>query len=280
MRDPTVCFRTSSLAVAAIETTVLIFWLATMSARAQTREDPNGLLQKIRKKVAVHLESLPNYTCHEAVERLQRRAGTGFEHVDKVELEVAFVGKRELYARPGAPRFEEEEIHKIVPTGTIGNGSFGLHVETLFSGNSIAFQSRGTSKKEGHNCFRYDFTVSQETSHFLVRNGTTQAIVGYKGSFWVDATTLDLVRVDLRVDQIPAHMGFSLIQQSMKYTTMRIRDSEFLLPRDSQLVVYDQSGNYSLNIIRLERCREFTGDSVITFASPPDATSTDRKTPE
>jgi hypothetical protein len=58
---------------------------------------------------------------------------------------------------------------------------------------------------------------------------------------------------------------------------MRIRDSDFLLPRNSQLVVFDRSGNYSLNMNRLERCREFTGESVVTYGVPVDGASAGRE---
>jgi hypothetical protein len=257
----------------------ILFSLSSVAAKVLLAADePEGLLQRIRSRMATHLSQLPNYTCHQVTDRLTRRASAGsLERVDRVELEVAFVGSRELFSKPGETRFEEQEIHNLVPVGTIGNGAFGAHVATIFSGDAATFTFIGPSKKDGHKTLRYDFTVPQDKSHFLVRHAAAQGIVGYKGSFWVDFETLDLVRVELKVDHIPSYIGISSIEESMRYTAMRIRDSEFLLPQHSQLVVFDQSSNYSLNMIRLERCREFTGESVVTYGGPVDGTSADRQ---
>ena len=54
---------------------------------------------------------------------------------------------------------------------------------------------------------------------------------------------------------------------------MRIGHAEFLLPRQAELEASDSLGNYSLNAQNLERCREFTGQSTVTFNGPSDHVS-------
>ena len=231
--------------------------------------------------MTAHLSQLPNYTCHQVVDRLIRNSSSrGFEHLDRLELEVAIVGNKELFSRAGEARFEEEQIHKIVPAGTIGNGAFGSHIETVLSGDAAELKYIGPSKTDGHKTYRYDFSVTQEKSHFLVRHGSAEGIVAYKGSFWADAETLDLVRVELKANRIPAFIGVSMVQQSMHYKIMRIGKSDFLLPRKSQLSTSDQSGNYSLNIVSLEHCREFSGETVVTYGGVAEGASADREAPQ
>jgi hypothetical protein len=122
-----------------------MFLLVTVEAQCQTIQDPEILLQRIRDRMTAHLSQLPNYTCHEAVDRLMRRANSGtFERLDRLELEVALVGNKELFARAGEGHFEEQEIHKMVPGGTIGNGAFGSYVETVLSGDGTALQNGRT----------------------------------------------------------------------------------------------------------------------------------------
>jgi len=258
-----------------------MFLLVTVEAQCQTIQNPEILLQRIRDRMASHLSQLPNYTCHLVVERLMRRASSvSFERLDRLDLEVALVGNRELFSRAGEARFQEQEIHNIVPAGTIGNGAFGSYVETVLSGGGAAIRYIGQSKTDGHKTFRYDFDVPQAKSNFLVRHGTAQGIVGYKGSFWADADTLDLVRVELKADRIPANIGVSVVEESMHYKIIRIGKSDFLLPRKSQLSSSDQSGNYSLNMIILEHCREFSGESVVTFGGLAQGASADREAPQ
>lgn len=247
-----------------------LFFLCTRGFAGSPTAEPEGLLDRIRAKVMAHLSQLPNYTCHEVVQRLLRRAGYGsMERQDTVELEVAFVGRKELFARPGESSFEEESISKLVPAGTIGNGVFGSHAEAIFSGDAAEFKYIGPSKKDGHKTIRFDFTVSQEKSHFLVKHDSKQGITAYKGSFWVDADTLDPVRMELKADHIPSYIGIGSIQEIMRYTLVKIRNSEFLLPQTAELAASDESGNYTVNMISLEKCQEFSGQSVITFEAPP-----------
>ena len=254
---------------------------AAFGAELKPAEDPETLLRRIRSKMVEYLSQLPNYTCHEVINRLIRRANSSsFDHRDQVELEVAFMGNREFFAQPGATRFEEQPIQKMVPGGTISTGAFGSSANALFSREGATFKYAGSFKKEGHATFRYDFQMPEEKSGFLVSHDSAQGIVAYKGSFWVDAGTLDLVRLELKADHIPAYIGVRLVEESMTYKVVRIRDSDFLLPRDSQVSATDSSGNYSLNVTNLERCQEFTGQSVVTYGTPADGASAERQAPE
>jgi hypothetical protein len=44
------------------------------------------------------------------------------------------------------------------------------------------------------------------------------------------------------------------------------------MPRKSELAATDDVGNYSLNLISLDQCREFTGQSTITYGAPAPGT--------
>jgi hypothetical protein len=253
---------------------VLVFSCNLVGAELQPAEDPDALLGRIRARMAEHLAQLPNYTCHEVIDRFIRPVSSGsLNRQDTVELEVAFVGHRELFARSEAAKFEDQSISKLVTTGTIGNGVFGIHAEAVFTGDAASYKYVGSSKKDGHKTFRYDFNVPQEKSRFLVRHNSAEGIVGYKGSFWVDAETLDLVVLELKADHMPSYLGLSRIEEVMHYKQMRIRDTDFLLPSKSEHVAIEQFGFYYLNTIALERCREFAGESVVTFGAPADSPS-------
>ncbi len=237
-------------------------------------------MQRIRSKVAEHLSQLPNYTCHEVVNRLLRPLNNTSGQMDRVELEVAFVGRRELFSRAGESQFQDQPINKIVSTGTIGSGSFGSLADSIFVEDSASFRYVEHSKKDGHNAVHYDFEVPPEKSHFLLTHAGAQGIVGYKGSFWADIDTLDLVQMEIKTNRIPSNLGIRFVEEKMRYTLVRIRDSEFLLPRHTELAASDSGGNYSLNATSLEQCREFSGQSVVTFQTPADGSSADRQAPD
>src|SRR5215471_3159348 len=146
--------------------TYIATWTAEMAAllisgivlAAQTVEDPEALFQRIKARTAEHLAQLPNYTCHETIDRMLRFRTT-FQHVDTVELEVAFVGQHELYAPPGENTFEESSIEKLVHGGTIGNGAMGSPIDLIFSRNTAEFKYAGTCKKDGRKTHRFNLRV-------------------------------------------------------------------------------------------------------------------------
>ena len=101
----------SKFAMLTIELVVVFDSTAAFPAELPNAEDPEVLLQRIRTRMSEHLAQLPNYTCHQVVDRLIRRANSGsLDRVDTVEFEVAFVGRKELFSKTGGSRFEEESM--------------------------------------------------------------------------------------------------------------------------------------------------------------------------
>ena len=245
--------------------------LASSAAADKSTEDPELLLRRIRSRIAAHLSQLPNYACREAVDRTLRRGNT-WNHLDTVQFEVALVGREELFSRPGEERFGARSIGELAP-GTITDSVLGSQLDMLFASDTAEFRYAGTSKKDGHQTFRYDLRVPQDKSGFVVKHDSTQAIVPFEASVWVDVETLDLVRADLKVNRIPSYVGVRSIEKSMHYRLIHIADADFLLPGKTELSATDELGNYSLTVIRLDQCREFTGESTIKYGAPTQGTT-------
>jgi hypothetical protein len=249
---------------------------APRAAQAQPEDDPDVLFQRIKARTAEHLARLPNYTCHETMDRMIR-VGSTWQHRDTVELEVAFAGHQELFAGPGSERFGEQPIDRFVSGGTFGNSPLGSHIESVFSGNIGEFKYAGTCKKEGHKTVRYNFRVPIEQSQFHINRGGASGTAGYEGALWVDAETLDLVRVDFKVNQIPSYIGVRLIEESLHYKKLAIGNSEFILPDRSELHALDEVDNDTLNMIKLDHCREYSAESVVKYG-PSEGTAARERT--
>jgi hypothetical protein len=251
--------------------TAFILSGAGLAITAQ-KDDSGDLFRRVKENMAKHLAQLPNYACHETIERVLR-VGSDFRHLDTIELEVAFVDKQELFSRPGEVRFGDQPIEKLVSGGTIGNNAMGSHIDVIFSQDVAEFKYSGECKKEGHKALRFDLQVPIEKSSFRVRRNGRTAVAGYKGSVWVDAETLNLVRVDFKVDRIPSNLGVRLIEESLHYKNLTVGNSEFDLPDHSELSATDDTGANTLNMIKLTGCREFAADSVVKYGAPSQGTA-------
>lgn len=250
----------------------LLFSAFCAAAEELTHEEL--LLARARVVAAANLTKLPNYTCVETIERTTRRApGRRFELIDMVRVEVALVDGKELFSWPGAKQFADTDITDMVTGGAIGSGAFAQFARSVFLTRDPAFTHAGETKVDGRDALRWDFRVPQFRSGYRLRVQRDSAIVGYHGSFWVSPVTLDLIRLQVFADDIPPRLKIRSADSSTDYAKVRIGERDFLLPQRSELNLADSDGSESRNRTRFTGCRQYTGESKLSFADPADETA-------
>jgi hypothetical protein len=250
---------------------LLVPALALSSLFAQ--QDGDALLAGIRRKMRENLSRLPDYTCRLTIER-----STGAERskhlrpIDTVHIEVGYVEGKELYAWPGQ-KFASKGLEDMMPPGgLVGTGDFALHVKSIFLADSATFTYAGRVVRNGRDVIQFDYVVPRRKSRYLLRTGQErEVIVGYHGSLWADADTLLLSGLEIHLDDVPAALHVRRAGSSLHYALARIGGADFLLPQSSELFIVDTGGNESRNRTRFEQCRQYMGESVVSFAEPAPA---------
>lgn len=253
--------------------------LAVAGALGQTPSE-TGLSPEVLllARIKVHMEKSllrqPNYTCLERIERYQRRHPSKRTRlVDTLSLEVALVDGKEMYSWPGEDEFDTTDLRDIIPTGAVGTGTFASHARSVFLSISPTYEYRGQEELDGRLCERYDYDVPLNLSGYRLKLGEAEAIVAYYGSFWVDAQTLDLVRLDVFADEIPPHIRLLEATSSIEYERMAIGSSDFLLPSRAVTTLVHLDGDESRNEMTFTSCQQFAGESFLSFGDPPPAPS-------
>jgi hypothetical protein len=232
------------------------------------------LLARIRVHAIGNLERQPNYTCTETVERSHRLNATHkFQWLDTVRLEVALVDGKEMFGWPGARKFEDMDLRNFVSQGAIGNGNFAIHARAIFRGQGVKFEDRGDGSTGKQSWVRFTFQVPLARSGYSLRMGEHKAIVGYHGSFEADPQSLDLERIEVIADDIPLELHLARAEDRVEYARTQIGSSEFLLPSASELTMVDLDGSENRNQVRFESCRQFAGESVLSFDDPDSSSS-------
>ena len=251
--------------------------LVLVAAAAAAQYNPSAALDRevirlarIRVAAAENLQRMPNYTCVQTIER-SRRIGPKrrFELLDTIRLEVALVDGKELFSWPGAGKFEDRRIGDLVGGGTIGNGNFALHARSVFLSNVARFDFDSEVEQDGRRLIRYRYQVPRISSGYQVRIGELEEVVGYRGSFDVDATTMDLMRLEVIADEIPPRLPIQSASDVMLYARQRIGGGDFLLPQSSELTMVAINGLESRNRVHFASCRQYSGESVLSFADAP-----------
>ncbi len=240
--------------------------LAAPEINAQDIPAETIQLGRIRDHMIDQLRRQPNYTCVETVERSSRQgARKSFQIKDTLRLEVGLVDGKEMFAWPGAKKFEATDLRDMVKEGAIGNGNFATFARAIFGARSATFEYRGL---EG-GLARYDYHVSLLESGYTIRIGDRHAVVAYHGAVLADPNMLDVHRINVVAENIPVDLGLAATDTRMDYARVKIGETDFLLPAESELSMTGLDGQEHRNHVRLASCREFTGESVLTFADAP-----------
>jgi hypothetical protein len=217
------------------------------------------------------LEQVPNYTCLETVERLQRlRREAKFKPLDTVRLEVAQVDGKEMFAWPGK-EFDQANPSAFTNGGVMANGLFSLHARALFISNEAMFRYAGEEEVDGRKLVRYDYNVPLMRSGYKIMVPPQSATVGYHGSFWADAQTLDVDRFRVVAENIPPVLGLLDAGVDIEFQDAIIGSTDALLPKRADLTLTGFDGGQRRNVITFSRCRQYGSDSVVSFGAPDGA---------
>jgi hypothetical protein len=223
------------------------------------------LIARIRAQVRQAVESLPDCTCLETIDRLRKSSGPGaFRPVDTQRVEILFAGDRELFATPGDNVWETSLV-RFVSGGMVGNGVFALHLKSIFLNNQAVITWHG----EEQNTARYDFTMPLSRSGYVISRGEIAETVAEKGSFWADPQTHDILRLEIFADDLPPNLRYSAVATTIAYGRVPIGERQVLLPSVSDMRTIDIDGEQNLNHITFTNCRAYRTESTLSFDAPP-----------
>ncbi len=242
-------------------------------------DEPAGVLERFLAKTSAELERLPDHVCTQQIERFTRGMNEGpWKHEDVLTYSVGIAAGQEVYARP-AGRAAADPAR----TGVFSTGQFGLMAKHVFAWNAAKIGYRGESERAGRKAYEYEYDVPKEKSTYTLRLGSVGAVVGFQGSFHVDAETLDLLELEVQAYDIPEKVGLARADTKVIYKRLDVRGLDALLPSTATLMVATTDGLERLNRARFGQCKRFETESTMveeeTPATPAAATSTHVRLP-
>ena len=247
---------------------VLLFALAAAAQDSASVAWENTVrLSQVENKVAAALANQPDYVCLATFDRYNRPGMNANERkLDTIRVEVAYVGGKELYSWPGENQFSEKPLSSMISNGMVGDGAFAVHAHNLFVSGGGVIRYVG---QEG-SLFRWDYTISQFQNSWFVSHSGQQQKVGSAGSFWADAKTLDLVRLDNNATDLASTFPLLSVSSRVDYSRVQIGTQDVLMPVRSEMkTVTAAEGAEARNVITYAGCRQYSGQSTITFGDPP-----------
>jgi hypothetical protein len=226
---------------------------------------PEELLERFLAKIRPDLDRLPNYVCRQTVERFGRiSAERPWERIDRLKLEVALVGDKELYGIAGGP-LQDRPLAELVPRGAIATGKLGLLARHVFLGSRARFAYRYQTEQDGRRVHEFDYEVPAEQSAYQLRTSRGEAAVAFQGSFRFDEETSQLLRLEVIAYDIPEKLGVAEANIDLEYGLVRVGGTETALPVSATLTVVALDGTEDRNHMRLEGCQQYHTLAEVRF---------------
>jgi hypothetical protein len=259
--------------------------VSSLTAQTYSQQDAKMLLLEVRKKQMLTLDRLPRYMCTETVDRsmfepqvkVARRSCDDLTSLrkrkdwiirqyesDRLRLDVAISGNTEMYTWAGQDRFQNQRLSKLVLGGVTATGEFKAFLDSIFGTSEAHFAYTGDLSVGGRSLVEFSFSVPLEQSSYRISKQLQSAVVAYDGTFLVDPKTFDLVRLTVHAFQLPEELGCD-ITTTLDYRSLRLNNSEFLLPSAVHLHVVEADGAEAENRTVFTGCHEFLGESTLRF---------------
>jgi hypothetical protein len=240
-------------------------------AWAQTNEPvlaDRALLEAIKQREIEEIANVPNYVCVDSVSRsLWIPAEGRFRHLDRVHVDLAHVEGADRFAWLGASTFQSRSPTQLVGYGVSFGGDFADTRRLVFGNNSAKILYSGRETVGGRQAMRFEYDIPHGA--LGISKGKAQSYASARGSFWVDAETLDLLRMDMEAYAIPEPLRIRAISDSTTYWRVVIGKRIALLARGSDFRLTEADGIGRRNTSVFSNCREYAAESKLTFESKP-----------
>lgn len=231
--------------------------------KAQTNLPNEALsLSRIRQQMRKNLSQLPDYTCTESIFRQERSgASAPFRLIDSLRVEVLHSDEKELFAWPGSKKFDER-LMAVVGSGLTSSGEFAIHARNIFIGDAQTTYA-GEEALRGRQTLKFDYQIPAFSSAMTVTLAGQSGRVSTRGSFWADADTLDLLRLDVHADDIPPNLPVAAVVSTVDYGRVHIGQVDSLLPQSGQTELTYLSKSANRNLVQFSQCRAFRVESAL-----------------
>lgn len=242
----------------------------SVASAAQSALPPDVLnLSKIRRQAAAAVTRAPNYACLETVERYARdNPKAKWRQLDTLLLEVGMIGGKEIYTWPGEESFDDKTPGEAVTSGTVSTGEFAQLLRAVFVGGTSVIKWRGEEEVNGRRALRYDYTLPLYGYRSRVTLSTSAGDVSLKGSFWADAETFEMLRLESESDGIPPTLPLASMKSRIDYGRMTVHGKTIWFPQSAEMSLTELAGQETRNRIEFSHCREYTGSSKLSFDEP------------
>ena len=240
---------------------------------APDRLEQKRVLAQVTANALSYIESLPNFICTQVTRRHVDPTMTESWRSDGVVQEhLSYVDHHEDYKVTMVDNKPVTGLDHDKVGGNRSSGEFGSMLEDIFDPASNAqFAWERWATLRGRRMHVFSFRIAQPYSKYSIRDDTSGQSVtpGYHGLIYADRDTLQVMRITMECDNIPAGFPVQEASEVLDYALATISGEKYLLPLKADLH-FRGRGGLVWNEIEFHLYRRFSADAAITFGSTDD----------
>jgi hypothetical protein len=212
---------------------------------------------------------LPNFLCQQSTTRSYAGANHYWRTIDQVTAEVLYDRGHESYKDVKLNGKPTGRSMMDLP-GSRSTGEFGSTLRALFDKQTGAlFKYQSDATLGAFSTAVYEFAVSGEQSDWRVSAGSQMIMTPYTGRIWIDRESGNVIRIAMKAVEIPPAFPFRQVEAEVNYGPVVLPSGRYFLPEKAQNVSCNDPKSCSRNVIEFRNYHKYTGESSISFDSPP-----------
>jgi hypothetical protein len=229
-------------------------------------DDP--IIDQTREEAFAFTETLPNYVVKQYTTRYQsdsaNRGHTSWQALDIITADVVAENGKETYKNLMLNGKPTKDVDK---TGSWSEGEFASTLQALLSPASDArFTNKRATTIVNRAAYRYDYSIEQPRSNWLVEAEGSRYRPAYGGAIWIDKETSRVLRIEMSAHNMPRDFPLDQVESTVDYDFVPIGDKKYLLPTHSEaLSCLRGTSECTRNVIEFRNYRKFGADESITF---------------
>ncbi len=216
------------------------------------------------------LGSLPAYTCLETIAREQKAPKQRKPRaLDIVQVDVGVGRDAEIYSWPGEKTFSSIDLGNLIGYGFAGTGLFHTFASNIFVNHGAIVRLADEQVFQGRPAIHFTYTFPSLANNWIVDWKGARGVVGESGEFWVDKTTLTLLRLEAAANNFPPDLPLKAMNVAMEYETLSTQHKTALIPSSAEIIAIEMNGAVYRDLVTFSQCHVFEAES--SFRNSPEA---------
>jgi hypothetical protein len=234
-----------------------------------SKAEQEKVLAAARDWAMNYTKRLPDFICTQVTRRYADPSGLEFWHKqDVVTAKLSYFEQKEDY-KVILVNSQPVELTQDKLGGSMSWGEFGSMMKEVFEPESEAtFEWSRWTTLRGRRNHVYAYRVTQPKSRWhITYEHSLDIIPGYRGQIYVDADTLNINKIKMEAENIPASFPVQQASIDLDYDLIEISGNPFILPLKHTMRM--RTGKLLIkNEAEFRLYRKFGTESTIKFDTP------------